>query len=329
MPIKAYYNAPVFAFLGDNDERILGALTTEHHHAIEQEQRWAWLQQLSILKASLTSQRDGRIFLEFYIPRMGKRADAVLIAHNIVFVIEFKTGASGHALSAFDQVEDYALDLKNFHEGSHTAPIVPVLVSTNAESQPIPEVTFAVDLVASPVGTNKADLGTLIDAICAAQAFPDLDIDEWMTKGYKPTPTIVQAAEILYRTHSVIDISRSDAGAKNLQETSLSVSSVIDRARQKRTKAICFVTGVPGSGKTLAGLNIATRRSSSTSTSTPFFCLAMVHLLMSFGRPLHAIKPHEKAFQKRRPSARSEVLSRISITFEMTTSAITLSPLRK
>jgi hypothetical protein len=261
MPVKAYYHAPVSTFIGDDDERILGALTSEHHHDLEQEQRWAWLQQLLILKASLTGQPDGRIFLEFYIPRMGKRADALLIAHNIVFVIEFKTGASGHASSAFDQVEDYALDLKNFHEGSHAAPIVPVLVSTNAEAQPIPEVIFADDLVASPVGTNKAGLGVLIDAICSGRAFPSLDIDEWMAKGYKPTPTIVQAAEVLYRTHSVIDISRSDAGAKNLQETSLSVSSVIDRARQNRTKAICFVTGVPGSGKTLAGLNIATRHS--------------------------------------------------------------------
>ena len=91
--------------------------------------------------------------------------------------------------------------------------------------------------------------------------FQRLDVDEWMATGYRPTPTIVQAAEILYRTHSVIDISRSDAGAKNLQETSASVSFVIDRARQNRVKAICFVTGVPGSGKTLAGLNIATRRS--------------------------------------------------------------------
>jgi hypothetical protein len=192
---------------------------------------------------------------------MGKRADAVLIEENIVFVIEFKVGATGHASSALAQVEDYALDLKNFHEGSHTAPIVPMLVSTNAESQPIPEITFATDLVASPIGTNKTDLGPLIDAICSARAFPRLNIDEWMAQGYKPTPTIVQAAEVLYRTHSVIDISRSDAGAKNLQETNASVSSVIDRARQTQKKAICFITGVPGSGKTLAGLNIATRRS--------------------------------------------------------------------
>jgi hypothetical protein len=261
MPIKAYYNATVSSFLKEDNERILGVLTAEHHHALEEQQRWAWLQQLSILKPSLARQADGRIFLEFYIPRMGKRVDAVLIAANIVFVIEFKVGASGHASIAFEQVEDYALDLKNFHEGSHTAPIVPVLVSTNAESRPIPELTFADDLVASPVGTNKSDLGRLIDVICAARAFPSLDIDEWMATGYRPTPTIVQAAEILYRTHSVIDISRSDAGAKNLQETSASVSSVIDRARQSRAKAICFVTGVPGSGKTLAGLNIATRRS--------------------------------------------------------------------
>src|SRR5579863_1631929 len=203
MPVRAYYNATVPDFLKDDAERILGVLTAEHHHALEQPQRWAWLQQISILKDSLVSQPDGRIFLEFYIPRMGKRADAVLIAKNIVFVIEFKAGARAHESSDFDQVEDYALDLKNFHEGSHAVPIVPVLVPTQAESRPAPELKFADDLVASPVGTNKTGLGALIGAICAAQTFPSLDIDEWMAKGYKPTPTIVQAAEILYRTHTV------------------------------------------------------------------------------------------------------------------------------
>src|SRR4029077_12142419 len=184
MPIKAYYDATVFRFLDDDPDRILGVLAAKHHHALEEQQRWAWLQQISILKASLTRRPDGRIFLEFYIPRMGKRADAILIDENIVFVIEFKAGATGHTSTAFDQVEDYALDLKNFHEGSHNAPIVPVLVSTEAESQPIPEVTFAEDLVASPVGTNKTDLGTLIGAICSAQAFPSLNIDEWIAQGY-------------------------------------------------------------------------------------------------------------------------------------------------
>jgi hypothetical protein len=260
MPIKAYYDAPVPSFLRDDTERILGVLATNHHHTLEEQQQWAWLQQISILRTALASRPEGRIFLEFYIPRMGKRADAILIKGNIVFVIEFKIGAAEHTSTAFDQVEDYALDLKNFHEGSHAVPIVPVLVSTNAGSQPIPEITFADDLVASPIGTNETDLGALIDAI-SARPFPSLNVDEWMAQSYKPTPTIVQAAEILYRTHSVIEISRSDSGAKNLHETSATVSAVIDRARQNRTKAICFVTGVPGSGKTLAGLNIATHRS--------------------------------------------------------------------
>jgi hypothetical protein len=261
MPIKAYYNASVCQFLNDDAERILGILTSQHHHAVEQQERWAWVQQISILRNALLEQPNGRIFLEFHIPRMGKRADVVLIQHNIVFVLEFKIGASEHARSAFNQVEDYALDLKNFHEGSHTVPVVPVLVSTHAESPGNPDIHFAEDLVASPIGTNAAGLGALIDRIGVARAFPILDFAQWMAKGYKPTPTIVEAAQVLYRTHSVTDISRSDAGAKNLQELSAAVNSVIDRARTNRTKAICFVTGVPGSGKTLAGLNLATRRS--------------------------------------------------------------------
>jgi len=261
MPIRAYYNEPVCLFLGDDREHILGVLASGHHHDLEQQQRSAWLRQISILKSALSHPPNGRVFLEFYIPRMGKRADAVVVVENIVFVIEFKIGASAHAASAFDQVEDYALDLKNFHEGSHAVPIVPVLVSTEAEYQLISDVQFAEDLVASPVGTNAAGLGNLIRHICGLRAYPTLDIDEWMAKGYKPTPSIIEAAQTLYRTHSVDDISRSDASAKNLDQLSARVGMVIDQARQKSAKAICFVTGVPGSGKTLAGLNIATKRS--------------------------------------------------------------------
>jgi hypothetical protein len=261
MPIRAYYTAPLSIFIGDDTERILGVLTKEHHHALEEQQRWAWLQEISILKTAFAQGVNGRIFLEFYIPRMGKRADALLIAKGIVFVIEFKIGSSVHSLSAYDQVEDYALDLKNFHEGSHLVPIVPVLVSTNAEIRAIPELRFAQDLVASPVGINKNELGTLVKGICTGSNFPAFDVSHWMATGYKPTPTIVEAAEFLYRNHSVIEISRSDAGAKNLQETSASVNRIIDQSRLRNKKAIIFLTGVPGSGKTLAGLNVATRRS--------------------------------------------------------------------
>lgn len=260
MGIRAYYNEPISTFLDEDAERILGLLAAEHHYTLEEQQTAAWRRQIAVLKTALVGRHPGQIFLELYIPRMGKRADAVVITGDIVFVIEFKVGALEHQSGAFHQVEDYALDLKNFHEGSHAAPIVPVLVSTNAKPRSLPSVSFADDGVASPVAACAGDLRDMLEHICASHRFAPLDIEDWTRKGYKPTPTIVEAAEVLYRTHTVTDIARSDAGAKNLQETSASVSAVIDQARENHAKAICFVTGVPGSGKTLAGLNIATRR---------------------------------------------------------------------
>jgi hypothetical protein len=97
MPVRTYYHAPISSFLQDDAERILGVLASQHHHALEESQRWAWLQQIAILKSSLVNQTAGRIFLEFFIPRMGKRADAIVVAKNIVFVIEFKTGANSYS----------------------------------------------------------------------------------------------------------------------------------------------------------------------------------------------------------------------------------------
>jgi hypothetical protein len=262
MPIKAYYHSSIPDFLHDGPERILGILTSEHHHSLEEPQKWAWTQQISILKDALHDQSVGGLFLEFYIPRMGKRVDALLIISNIVFVIEFKVGAVDYSSSAFDQVVDYALDLKNFHEGSHNVPIVPLLVSTNARSQVLPQLTFEHDMVAHPIGTNGQGVGQCLrDILATAESFPAIDVDDWMAKGYRPTPTIIEAARVLYETHSVDDISRRDAGTKNLLQTTESVGRVIDYARQWGKKVICFVTGVPGSGKTLAGLNFATKRS--------------------------------------------------------------------
>ncbi len=260
MSIRAYYSARVSDFLREDTERILGVLATHHAHALEEQQRSAWLQQIPILKQALCRQGAARIYLEFYIPRMGKRVDVALIAENIIFLLEFKVRAEKYEASDLRQVEDYALDLKNFHEGSHNVPIVPVLVSTHAPSRDF-AIRFADDLVARPVVTNTAGLGALVDSVCLTHSFPTIDIESWEAKGYRPTPTIIQAAEILYRTHSVTDIRRNDAGARNLEETSLSISAVIDRCRSDGRKAICFVTGVPGSGKTLAGMNLATRRS--------------------------------------------------------------------
>jgi len=261
MPVRAYYHSDITTFLSEEPERLLGILTAGHHHALEEPQRWAWTRQVPILKQAFVGLPDGHIFLEFFIPRMGKRADAVLVAQNIVVVIEFKVGADKHTADALDQVEDYALDLKNFHEGSHGASIVPILVSTNAEPTGLSEVVLGRDNVARPIATNAIGLGGLLQHVLASVRPMRIDFQRWMAQGYRPTPTIVEAAQVLYRTHSVSDIARFDAGAINLQQTSEAVSFVIDKSRKEQRKSICFLTGVPGSGKTLAGLNIATRRS--------------------------------------------------------------------
>src|ERR1700733_5687751 len=193
MSVRAYYHAEIRDFLNDDDDRILGVLTTGHHHSLEEQQRWAWQEQLKLLKRSLHDHPVGRLFLEFYIPRMGKRVDALLIMGGIIFVVEFKMGAREHFASALDQVEDYSLDLKNFHEGTHSLPVVPILVSSEAPSRELLLPAFANDLVAEPAATNASQFGVTIADIVRAFPFSAIDIAAWMATGYKPTPTIVEA----------------------------------------------------------------------------------------------------------------------------------------
>ncbi len=203
---------------------------------------------------------SGHILFEFAIPRMGKRADVVLILGCTVVVVEFKVGSATFDRSAVEQVQDYALDLKNFHRGSHTLPIVPLLVATQAKAASHPSLQWAADRVAEPVLTNADQLGSVLDDVMREAEGQPIDFDAWLTSGYQPTPTIVEAAQALYQAHGVEEIARSDAGAQNLGLTSRCISEIIERSKTHRRKSICLVTGVPGAGKTLAGLNIATKR---------------------------------------------------------------------
>ncbi len=201
----------------------------------------------------------GRVFFEFVLPRLGRRIDVVLIIDHLVFVLEFKVGEATFARSAIDQVWDYALDLKNFHAASANPRLVPVLIATEAKLFEAPTcLEPAKDGVYSPTRTTPQQLGQVIAQFLGASAGEPIDGVAWEAGRYSPTPTIVEAARALYAQHSVESISRSDAGATNLSVTSRYVRQVIDEARRTRTKAICLLTGVPGAGKTLVGLDIAT-----------------------------------------------------------------------
>jgi hypothetical protein len=219
-----------------------------------------WLQQIEDLKLLASAVSQSHFFLEFSIPRMGKRADAILLAGRIVFVLEYKVGATEYWAHAADQALDYALDLKNFHTGSHDRTIVPILIATDAPAA-VSGVEPWYDGVARPIFANSETLTPLIKA-ALTQLGSDAADDPlaWARSSYKPTPTIVEAAQALYQGHDVHEISRSEAGAENLSRTASYIADVIEHAKQEQKKAICFVTGVPGSGKTLAGLNLATER---------------------------------------------------------------------
>ena len=253
----AYYWAPVPCFLAESPSEILGRLAAENQFSLEGDQRDAWQQEIEILRNALAG-LDGTIFLEFDVPRLGSRIDAALISGPAIFPIEFKCGAAEYRRADYNQAWDYALDLKNFHKASHEAPIFPVLLATEAgpgdHTWPSPHA----DGVRPPIRCNPRELRQMLDVALALAQGPSLDGAAWGIAPYEPTPTIIEAAQALYSRHSVEAISRSDAGARNLRLTSRRVEDVIEQARISGEKSIVFVTGVPGAGKTLVGLNVAT-----------------------------------------------------------------------
>lgn len=261
MTNRAYYSDSIKDFLDRQPDQILGILARGSTFSLEATQRDAWIEQIQILRTTLDSYRKrGKLYFEYSVPRLGKRIDVVLVIDHVVFIIEFKVGETIFSSSASDQVWDYALDLKNFHETSHHISIAPVIVATRAKSAiSVIATTTHSDGVLQPI---HATVTTLNDVIERTLVFCDgnpVDATNWEQGRYCPTPTIVEAAMALYGGHSVEEISRSDASAINLSQTSSAVSEVINSSRALSKKSICFVTGVPGAGKTLVGLNIATQ----------------------------------------------------------------------
>ncbi len=253
------YGRPLVDFLAADSRAVIGELTQHSAFNVDQTQVAAWEGSIDCLREALAPiDFDGHLFLEFDVPRLGRRIDAVLVLRHAVFVIEFKVGAKAFLAADLDQVVDYALDLKHFHETSHDVPVVPILVATEARAVTVQAAMDAtVPNLFLPMRCTPETLGQGIALALELAEGPAIDAEAWMRGRYKPTPTIVEAAMALYARHDVADISRSDAA--NLSQTSGFVGQVITQAREHGRKAICFVTGVPGAGKTLVGLDVATQ----------------------------------------------------------------------
>ncbi|MBX3572393.1 MAG: hypothetical protein KF694_08580 [Mesorhizobium sp.] len=188
---KAYYQATAAEFIQADTSFILGELTRAHGFALEHQQRQAWLDQIALVKEAIGDHAAAHILFEFSIPRMGKRADVVIALPNAILVVEFKVGATAYDAYAIQQVHDYALDLKNFHLGSHDAPIVPVLYATNAPPLARFGLHWRADRVAEPIKIGEGEFADLLAQIASANTGANVDYAFWLSAGYKPTPTIV------------------------------------------------------------------------------------------------------------------------------------------
>ena len=259
---REYYSDSIPNFIFASEDEVLGKLSGNSSFDDTVEQKYAWREEIRILKQTLIG-LDGGILLEYSIPRMGRRIDAVIIIRNVVFVLEFKIGEREFTSHAIDQVCDYALDLKYFHQPSHNVCIAPILVATGS-THDSPVVILQKDELFKPIKANEKTLPQTIKSVLESANGGPIDVNQWREGRYCPTPTIVEAALALYRGHNVKDISRSDAGATNLTETSETLEGIIRYSKKHHQKSICFVTGVPGAGKTLVGLNIANNYSDET-----------------------------------------------------------------
>lgn len=255
---RSYYSDSIANFCVSPPEEIIGKLALGNEFPLEQSQRDAWLEEIDILK-TVIAKYEGSIYFEYSIPRMGQRIDVVLLIGPVIFVLEFKVGEEEFTSHAIDQVWDYALDLKNFHESSHNHYVAPVLIATKAAVVHTAILTTPQnDKLLFPIKSNVGLLGKVIEDTIHFATDDTIDRDWWEAGRYCPTPNIIEAALALYNGHSVTDISRSDAGAVNLHQTTDAISNIISQSKAQSYKSICFVTGVPGAGKTLVGLNIAT-----------------------------------------------------------------------
>lgn len=256
---RAYYASAISAFLNQDPEIVLGELLIQDEFETTDLQKNAWRSEIAVLQKNLLLFGKGEIAFEYTIPRMGHRIDVVCIINGVVFALEFKVGGQEYKSSASDQVMDYALDLKYFHEKSRERYIVPINVATEAPDA-ANQISIMEDGILRPLCCNSNTISDAITLVLKELGGAPITIKEWMDSRYSPTPTIIEAAQALYRNHSVADISRNDAGAQNLTETTEAINNIIDSCKKNHKKAICFVTGVPGAGKTLAGLNIANAR---------------------------------------------------------------------
>jgi hypothetical protein len=261
--MPAFWAGPAARFLVTPEAEILGTLShhqVRHFRNTEAAQLPAWRDSIGVLKQALAELAaagfEAFVLLEYPILRLGRRIDAVLLTDRAVLVLEFKT--AGPDAEALRQTEDYALDLLDFHEHCRGHAVVPVLVAPGAEPGWDAALPFGCG-VAPVQALAPAKLGEGLTGILRRLGPPSAPLDpaQWVRGAYRPVPTIIEAACMLYARHGVAAIAEARADQRNLRETTQAIRDALAVARGQDAKIVLFVTGIPGAGKTLCGLNAA------------------------------------------------------------------------
>ena len=262
---RCLYKSDFQSFIEADPYSVLGRIHDAFHGQTLTTTDEAWLGEIKLLQKVLLpwKEEEAEIIFEYDIPRLGKRIDVVLLLRGLIFCLEFKVGQKDALQADVEQVMDYALDLKNFHRYSHDRIIVPILIPTkhtSSSSSFTPSVYN--DSIFNPLITGASGLQNIIQEVLQhVDANTPGTIKDWIISPYTPTPTIIEAARSLYENHSVEDITRHEADKVTTDATIAYILDVINRSKREGEKSICFVTGVPGAGKTLVGLDVAVKQS--------------------------------------------------------------------
>ena len=258
---KAYYCNSIPSFIKDTSDSIVGQLV-RHAFEINTDQRDAWNNQISELQKRLEDcGMEGDIIFEYDIVRLGKRIDVILLIRHMVFSLEFKNGKDVFTAQDAQQAEDYAIDIKNFHKESEDLYVCPILIATDAK--PYPKDQSSECYPDKQVHLQRENIETLIPKLTAISDMygddGEIDFEKWFNSPYYPTPTIIAAAVEAYSSHNLSEIAQSEAGQDNINKCEQKINEVVAYAEKNKKKCVCFVTGVPGAGKTLVGLDVVAK----------------------------------------------------------------------
>ncbi len=258
---KAYYCNSIPGFIQDTSDSIIGHLVKRAFDNNDK-QIDAWNNQICELQKKLEEcAMEGDIIFEYDIVRLGKRIDVILLIKHMVFSLEFKNGKNVYTAQDAQQAEDYAIDIKNFHKESEDLYVCPILIATDA-----PKYKKEQSIDSYPdkqIFLQRENMDTLADKlrqiIDKYGEDEEIDFNKWFNSPYHPTPTIIAAAVEAYTSHDISEIANSEAGQDDIDKCEQKIEEIVEYARKNRRKCVCFVTGVPGAGKTLVGLDVVAK----------------------------------------------------------------------